>query len=66
MIRLFYLLERVFSEIDESLDFNETLVKGSVLNVASMNNIRLLRISLSKKLLAFKIIYFVRKFVCNR
>ena len=30
---------RIFSEIDEPLDFNETLVNGSIINVVSMNNI---------------------------
>ena len=33
-------LLRIFSEMDRPLDFNETLVNGSVLNVASLNNIR--------------------------
>ena len=51
----------IFSEIDEPLDFNETLINGSVLNVVSMNNIRFLRKSLFKKLSAFKVI----QFVCN-
>ena len=51
----------IFSEIDEPLDFNGTLVNGSVLNVVSINNIRSLRKSLFKKLSAFKVIYFV----CN-
>ena len=31
---------RIFSEIDGPLDFNETLVNGSLLNLVSMNNIR--------------------------
>ena len=30
----------IFSEIDEPLDLNETLVNDSVLNVISINNIR--------------------------
>ena len=30
----------IFSEIAKPLDFNETLVNGSVLNVVSLNNIR--------------------------
>ena len=47
---------RIFSEIDEPLDYNETLVIGSVLNVVSINNIRFLRKSLFKKLSAFKVI----------
>ena len=55
------IVRRNFSEIDEPLDFNETLVNGSVVNVVSMNNIRVLRKSLSKKLSAFKVIYFL----CN-
>ena len=29
----------IFSEIDEPLDFNETLVSGSIFNVISLNNI---------------------------
>ena len=36
-------LAGIFSEIDEPLDFNETLVNGSVLNVVLMNNILFLR-----------------------
>ena len=31
---------RIFFEIDEPLDFNETLVNGSVFNVVSIINIR--------------------------
>ena len=30
---------RIFSEIDEPLDFNETLVNGSVLNVVSIDKL---------------------------
>ena len=52
----------IFSEIDEPLDFNKTLVNGSVLNVASMNNIRFLKKSLFKKLSVFKVICSV----CDR
>ena len=52
---------RIFSEIDGSLDFNEILVSGSVVNVVSMENISFLRKSLFKKLSAFKVIYFI----CN-
>ena len=52
---------RIFSEIDEPLDFNETLINGSVLNVVLMNNISFFRKSLFKNLSAFKVI----KFVCN-
>ena len=52
---------RIFSEIDEQLDFYETLVNSSVLNVVSINDIHLLRKSLLKKYSAFKVIYFV----CN-
>ena len=33
------MISRIFSEIDESLDFNETLVNISLLNVVSMNTI---------------------------
>ena len=51
----------IFSEIDRPLDFNETLVICSVLNVVSLNNIRFLLKSLFKKLSALKVIYFV----CN-
>ena len=51
----------IFSEIDRPLDFKETLVNVSVLNVVSLNNIRFLRKSLFKKLSALKVIYFV----CN-
>ena len=51
----------IFSEIDRPLDFNETFVNSSVLNVVSINGTRFLRKSLFKKLLAFKAIYFV----CN-
>ena len=51
----------IFSEIDGSLDFNEILVNGSVLNVVSRDNISFLRKSLFKKLSAFKVNYFV----CN-
>ena len=36
-----------FSGIDESLDFNKTLVNGIVLNLDSMNNARFLQKSLS-------------------
>ena len=52
---------RIISGIDEPLDFNETLVNGSGLNVVSINNIRFLQKSLLKKLSAFKVIYFVCK-----
>ena len=51
----------IFSEIDESLDFHETLINGSVLNVVSMNNISFLWKSLFQKLSAFKVI----QFACN-
>ena len=50
----------IFSEIDGPLDFNETLVNGSILNTVSINNIRFSG-KLFKKLSAFKVIYFV----CN-
>ena len=43
------------------LDFNETFVNSSVLNVVSINDTRFLRKSLFKKLLAFSVLYFV----CN-
>ena len=49
----------IFSEIDEPLDFNETLIDGSVLNVVSVNNMSFLQKSLFKKLSAFKVISFV-------
>ena len=47
----------IFSDIDRPLEFNETLVSGSVLNVVSIINIRFifLRKSLLKKLSAFKL-----------
>ena len=47
------LWERFFFEIDRPLDFNETFVNSSVLNVVSINDTRVLRKSLFKKLLAF-------------
>ena len=43
----------IFSEIDRPLDFNETFINSSVLNVVSINDIRFLPKSLFKKLLAF-------------
>ena len=46
----------IFSEIDEPLDFNETLINGSVLNVVSMNKIRFLQNSLLRKLSAFEVV----------
>ena len=39
-----------------SLDFNKTLVNGSVLNLFSINNIRFFLKSLFKKLSAFEVI----------
>ena len=33
------MISRIFSEIDESLDFNETLVNISLLNEVSINTI---------------------------
>ena len=51
----------IFYEIDRPLDFNETFVNSSVLNVVSINDTRFLRKSLFKKLLAFSVIYFA----CN-
>ncbi len=50
----------IFSETDEPLDFNKPLVKGSVVNVISMNNNFFVEIII-KKLSAFEIIHFV----CN-
>ena len=41
----------IFSKIDRPLDFNETFVNSSVLNVVSINDTRFLRKSLFKKLL---------------
>ena len=35
-----YMYNRIFSEIDEPFNFNETLINGNVLNVVSMDNIR--------------------------
>ena len=50
----------IFSEIDETLDFYETLVNGSVFNVVSLKIlVFFLRKSLLKKLFTFKVIYFV-------
>ena len=40
----------IFSEIDGPLDFNETLVKGSVDNVVSMDNISFFAEIINKKL----------------
>ena len=66
-VRVFPSLDRkaktewIFSEIYDPLDFNETLVNGSVFNIVSINNIRFLRKSLFIKLSSFKIIYIV----CN-
>ena len=46
---------RIISEIDRPLDFNETFINSSVLNVVSINDTRFLRKSLFKKLLTFKL-----------
>ena len=35
-----YKYNRIFSEIDEPFNFNETLINGNVLNVVSTDNIR--------------------------
>ena len=58
---MFVCNSRIFSEIDEPLDFNETLVNGRVLDVVSINTTLFLRKSLFQKSLAFKVIHFV----CN-
>ena len=49
----------IFSEIDGPLDFDETLVNGSVLNVVHLIIFVFLRKSLFKKLSALKAVYFV-------
>ena len=46
----------IYSENDDSLDFNKTLVNGTALNAVSMNNIRFLLIPLINKLSVFKFI----------
>ena len=46
----------IFSEIDEQLDFNETLIYSSVFDVVKMDNIRFFWKSLFKNLSAFKVI----------
>ena len=51
----------IFSEIDEPLDFNETLANNCVINIIPMNNVRFLRKTLFKKLSALRVIYLV----CN-
>ena len=56
-----YMSYWIFSEIDMPLDFNETFVNSSLLDVVSINDTHFLQKSLFKKLLAFSVIYFV----CN-
>ena len=51
----------IFSEIDETLDFNENMSTNLVLNVVSYNDVFFLRKLLFKKLFSFKVIYSI----CN-
>ena len=51
--------EWIFSEIDRPLDFNETFVNSSVLNVVSINDTNFLRKSLLYDFII--ILYVLRK-----
>ena len=53
--------DRIFSEIDRPLDFDENMSTIIVLYVFSYNDVRFLQKFCFKKLLRFKFIYYV----CN-